>query len=91
MHLMKKLEGSVRFLFTSRPHIDDLLQFGKLTRLEISASDFDIETYLELEIKNDSRLCKLLAKDVGLKDTLVQLVKANAAGMSVSLYPYFSG
>lgn len=91
MNSMRKLEGSVRFLFTSRPHIDDLFQFENLIRLEISASDFDIETYLELEIKNDSRLCKLLAKDVVLKDTLVRLVKANAAGMSVSLCPDFSG
>lgn len=78
---MKKLEGSVRFLFTSRPPIDDPAQFENLTRLEISASESDVETYLGLEINNDSRLCKLLAKDRGLKDKIIQLIKSNADGM----------
>ncbi|EED17209.1 tankyrase, putative [Talaromyces stipitatus ATCC 10500] len=81
LHSMKKLEGSVRFFFTSRPHIDDLAHFTNLTRVEISASGSDIETYLELEIMSDTRLCKLLAKDWGLKDSIIQLVKSNAAGM----------
>lgn len=87
---MKRLEGSVRFLFTSRPFIDDVAQFGNLVRLKISASDSDVETYLEFEINNDTRLWKLLAKDGGLKDKIIQLVKSNADGMYVWFNPCLS-
>lgn len=80
---MKQLEASLRFLFTSRPHTDIAVQFQNLKRLEISAGESDIETYLESEINNDNRLLKFISKDPDLKRTIINRVKANASGMLV--------
>jgi hypothetical protein len=80
---MKKLETSLSFIFTSRPHIELSVQFQSLTRLEISASESDIETYLDSEINHDTRLQKFIVKDPELKGTIIQRVISNATGMLV--------
>lgn len=86
MNSIKKLEKSIRFLFTSRPHIDIAVQFTNFARLEIAASESDIETYLESEIKESNRLCKFVAKDNSLKERIIERVKSNATGMYVIFF-----
>ncbi|PGH21367.1 hypothetical protein AJ80_03284 [Polytolypa hystricis UAMH7299] len=81
VRIIKKLEACIRFLFTSRPHIDLPVKFTNLSRIAISASKSDLETFLESGINRSNRLSKFVSKDPSLKGDIFERLEENATGM----------
>ena len=79
--MIRKLEPFIRFFITSRPHVDLKAKFANSSRIDISASDSDIKTYLKSEISTNNRLSLFAAKDIKLKEDIVKSVSEKAAGM----------
>lgn len=71
----------IRLFITSRPHVDLQAKFATISRIQISASDSDIQTYLESEIETNNKLSKFAAKDPKLKADIIKSVNAKADGM----------
>ncbi|ELR06088.1 hypothetical protein VC83_07746 [Pseudogymnoascus destructans] len=86
LSLISKIEPFVWLFITSRPHVGIEAKFLKISRVDISASDSDIKTYLMSEISTNNRLSLFAAKDVKLKEDIVKSVSEKAAGMF--LLPY---
>lgn len=66
---------------TSRPNIDLQAKFTNMGRVDIYASDSDIDAYLKSEIDTNSRLSKSIAEHPELGEKIRRIVKKNAAGM----------
>lgn len=79
--LASTLESSVRFLITTRPHVLLEDRFAYLSRLDIIAQDYDLQTYLESEMGKSRRMSKYLKREPGLKGEILKKVKEKAAGM----------
>lgn len=75
------MEPFVRLFITSRPHVDLQAKFANRSRINISASASDIETYLEYKISTNNRLSLFTAKDIKLKEDIVKNVSEKATGM----------
>lgn len=54
--------------------------------LEISATNNDIERYLEGRIKNDRRLSRHVSADPALQELIIKSITKNVNGMYVSQY-----
>jgi ankyrin repeat domain-containing protein 50 len=61
--------------------VDIQAKFVEKSRVDISASDSDIKTYLKSEISTNNRLSLFAAKDIKLKEDIVKSVSEKAAGM----------
>lgn len=84
---LRNLPGSTHLLITSRhnPELEDQIQPS--TRLEIRASNKDIEMYLEDRIENkEHRLNRLTQKDPELRPLVVNTILDKAQGMYVTSY-----
>jgi hypothetical protein len=75
------MEHFVRLFITSRPHLHLETKFTNISRFDILARGFDIQTYLEFEIDTNDRLCDLTAQDPNLKGDIVKRLNEKAAGM----------
>jgi ankyrin repeat domain-containing protein 50 len=75
------MEPFARLFITSRPHVDLEAKFANISRIDISASESDIETYLKDEISTNNRLSVFAAKDIKLKEDIVKRVSEKATGM----------
>jgi hypothetical protein len=73
-----------QLLCTSRVLGDIEQIFAKSSRLEIRASDEDVQIYLEQSMKSEDRLGDFCKKDPTLQNAIVQNISKNAKGMSVS-------
>ena len=73
--------GQTRLFLTSRPNIDIKSRLQNISRIEIVASNPDIEAYLHSEIQKSGRLALFVRKDPGLKQEIVDRVIGKAHGM----------
>ena len=78
---LQKLLPTARLLFTSRPHITDIDQFRDFVRLEVLASDEDIEAYIRERIATHSRLKLFVQNDDVFKNHIVGTIMGKAQGM----------
>ena len=83
---LQDLPGSTHLLITSRdnPELED--QIRPSTRLEIRASNKDIEMYLEDRIEKAHRLNRLTQKDPELRPLVINTILEKAQGMYVTSY-----
>ncbi|PGH05438.1 hypothetical protein GX51_02962 [Blastomyces parvus] len=81
LYMLQKLDPYIRFFFTARPNVGVLVKFANVSQFEISASNSDIEAYVECEISRSRRLSIFVAKDSKLKEEIVGGIKEKAAGM----------
>lgn len=82
---LRNLPGSTHLLITSRhnPELED--QIRPSTRLEIRASNEDIEMYLEDRIENEEdRLNRLTQEDPELRPLVINTILDKAQGMYVT-------
>lgn len=79
--MLTKIEPFVWLFITSRPHVDIQAQFPNKTRMDISASDSDIEIYSRSIINTNNRLSLFAAKDIKLEEDIVRNVSQKTAGM----------
>ena len=56
-------------------------KFANSSRIDISASDSDIESYINYQISSNNRLSGFAAKDTKLRDDIISSVKEKATGM----------
>lgn len=81
---LRNLHLDIKLLVTSR-HIPTIeREFKNDKRLDIRASDKDVERYLEYRISSNQQLTSHVKKDPSLKDTIVATIVRNAQGMYVS-------
>jgi hypothetical protein len=83
---LQNLPGSTHLLITSRhnPELEDQIQPS--TRLEIRASNKDIEMYLEDRIEKAHRLNRLTRRDPELRPLVINTILEKAEGMYVTSY-----
>jgi hypothetical protein len=75
------MEPFVRLFITSRPNVDLQAKFANTSRIDISASDSDIQIYLKSEIGINNRLSLFAAKDAKLEEDIIKIVSEKATGM----------
>ncbi|TGO07453.1 hypothetical protein BTUL_0275g00150 [Botrytis tulipae] len=80
--LLEKMEPFVMIFITSRPHLDLQAKFADISRINITANASDIKTYLEHEIRTNTRLSLLTAKDLKLQEDIVKNLSEKAAGIN---------
>ena len=79
---LQKLLPTARLLITSRPHIADIdHHFQDFARLEVRASDEDIEAYIREQIATQRRLKRSVQNDETFKDDIVGTIVGKAQGM----------
>jgi hypothetical protein len=71
----------VRLFITSRPHLDLQSKLANRYRIEISAGESDIKTYLEHKIRTNNRLSLFVAKDIKLREDIVNTLIEKSEGM----------
>jgi hypothetical protein len=83
---LQKLLPQLHLLITSRTHIEDLQRtFKDAGRLEIRASDEDIEIYLQERIEEEIKLKRFIEKDPSLQGAIISTIVESVNGMSVHL------
>jgi len=83
--LLTQLGGSVpnlRLLYTSRD-IDDSIGgiLKRSTRIEIRATNADIEAYVQAQVESNNHLLQFCRQDSALRNKIVQAVVSKAEGM----------
>lgn len=84
--LLSKLKSTVsnlRLLYTSR-HMEDIA--GTLSgsaRIDIRASEADIQAYVQAYIRSEESLLEICQQDLDLQDKIPQAIASKAEGMSV--------
>lgn len=77
------METFARFFITSRPFLNLEPKFSFVARIDVSAHDHDLQTYLESAIEESSRMSLYITKDERLKVDIIESVIKKAAGMYV--------
>lgn len=77
-------QSTVNLLVTSRLIESIRDDIGADATLEISATNSDIERYLEGRINNDRRLSRHVDDDPALRELIIKTIIKNANGMCVS-------
>lgn len=75
------MEAFIRIFVTSRPNVDLQAKFTNICRVDIWASDSDIDAYLKSEINTNNRLSKFIAKHPKLEEEIMRSVNEKVAGM----------
>jgi hypothetical protein len=78
------IEPRVNLMFTCRPHISSPTSLTGMQIMEIRATESDIRSYVENQIKKSSRLSKHLASRPELKEEIHQQVVCGVDGMYMS-------
>lgn len=79
---LQKLRPILRLLVTGRPHITTFtLKFEDAVRLDIRASDSDIEKYIEGQIEIEEKLEKYVKRNEDLRKTIRDTIVSKAKGM----------
>lgn len=79
---MKLLDGKVRFMFTSRPHIDLPVAFTGVHRMQILAHTSDLRVFLESQISRTRLFHQHVVRgDEALREQIVQDIVAESKGM----------
>lgn len=82
LELLKLLDTSVRFIFTSRPHIDFPVEFAGLQKIRITADPLDLRVFLEAEISKNRRFKqKVVKNDDALLEKIVHGIIMKSKGM----------
>ena len=81
LETLQKLPADLCLFVTSRDIPSIQQQLGTASRIDIKASDEDIEKYVEDRISHTERLAKYTAKDATLKDTIKKSISSKACGM----------
>lgn len=84
--VLRHLPLDIKLLVTSR-HIPTIeREFENDMRLEIRASDKDVERYLEYRISDSRQLASHVKENPSLKDTIVTTIVRNVQGMYVRYF-----
>jgi hypothetical protein len=86
---LRSLLPKIHLMVTSRPHINVASDYPELIRLEIRATDGDLERYVTERMDQDNRLIKLLKKDADLRLDILDTVVKNAEGRYVTSITIF--
>jgi hypothetical protein len=78
------MESFTRFFITSRPHIDLKSYFSNVSRLDILASESDIEAYVTSKIDDSETLTGFIEEDPSLQQDIMNTVSIKARGMYVT-------
>lgn len=79
---MKMLDTSVRFMFTSRPHINLPVEFSGLQRIHISAYPSDLQIFLKSEISKRNMFQKFVIRnDSSMQAKIVEEIITKSKGM----------
>ena len=89
---LESISSTVYLMVTSRPLDLIKLQFPGACHLDIYATDGDVRKYIDSQIlrgqtKNEILLARLVQKNRGLRDSIVEKIVTNTRGMSVLLIP----
>lgn len=83
---LRALQPTLNLLVTSR-FLDSISNnFEGATRLEISASAEDVQTYVIRRISREQRLWRLVGEDAALRKAIVETVVGNSKKMYEALY-----
>jgi hypothetical protein len=75
------IKGSYWWTQWNSPNVDLQAKFANISRIDISASDSDIQIYLKSEIGINNRLSLFAAKDATLEEDIIKIVSEKATGM----------
>ncbi|KAK5309727.1 hypothetical protein LTR70_010039 [Exophiala xenobiotica] len=78
---LERLSPFLKIFITSQPSLSIEGRFANTSRVEISATDLDIRTFLEHQITKNNRLARFTAKEVGLKEDIIDGICDKARGM----------
>ena len=78
---VQKVQPSVRLFVTSRPSPTIEAEFETANRLEIRASDADVQRYLEQRIATSSQMARHVRKDSSLQGNIVNAILEQSKGM----------
>ena len=82
LSVLERLQSFARLFLTSRPHISIDHVLRSVSRVNISATDSDIKTYLKAKFsRRGSRLASFIARDPSLETDIVRMVSEKAGGM----------
>lgn len=82
LQLQEILEApQVRLMMTARPINQTISDFPNVAKVEIRASDDDIQKYIEAQISREARLRLHTSSDKTLKEDIITKLTANANGM----------
>lgn len=82
LEFLQSLDTSVRFIFTSRPHIDFPVPFAGLQKIHIVADPLDLRVFLEAEISKNRRFKqKVIKSDEALLERIVHGIIMKSKGM----------
>jgi hypothetical protein len=71
-----------RVLVTSRPHAQDIQRaFRDQTKLEIRASDEDVQQFIRTQVDDDEDLLDAIDNDEKMKDEVIETMATAAQGM----------
>jgi hypothetical protein len=83
---LKSTVSNLRLLYTSR-EIEDIADIlSGSTRIDIRASDADIQIYVREHIKSKELLLQMCQQDPDFGDKIAQTISSKAEGMSVLYY-----
>lgn len=76
------LDTSIRFMFTSRPHIILPVEFSGFQRIPIAAKLSDLQIFLDSEISKRNMFQKfVIRKDSSLQAEIVEEIITKSKGM----------
>lgn len=78
---VQKVQPSVRLSVTSRPSPTIEAEFETASRLEIRATDADVQSYLEQRIASSSQMARHVKKDPSLQGNIVNAILEQSKGM----------
>ncbi|KAJ5775210.1 uncharacterized protein N7511_000221 [Penicillium nucicola] len=84
---IKMLDTSIRFMFTSRPHISLPVEFSGFQRISISAKSSDLQIFLDAEIsKRKSFQNFVIRNNATVQAEIVEEIIAKSKGMFLLAY-----
>jgi hypothetical protein len=79
---MKMLDTSIRFMFTSRPHISLPVEFPGFQLIPITANPSDLRSYLNSEIvKRNLFQKRVIRNDSSMQAKIVEEIMMKSKGM----------
>lgn len=79
---MKKMDTSIRFMFTSRPHISLPVEFSVFQLIAITANPSDLRSFLDSEIlKRNSFQKFVIRNDSSMQARIVDEIIMKSKGM----------
>ncbi|KAJ7889314.1 hypothetical protein B0H14DRAFT_2336806, partial [Mycena olivaceomarginata] len=78
---LSKMGPNINFMITSRPHVTPHSSLPNLDTLEICATEADVKSYVEAQIKESPRLTRHIESTVNLREEILSKIVHTADGM----------